>query len=114
MPTIKQRTSYPWTVEHTVGMRLGKAPEMLAFDIEFKALSGQRVKELLKEMGQLTLKDDDFAQEVIVGWHDMQRDGKAWEFSQEAMNELCELYPGLRPAIASAWIASVTGAGRKN
>jgi hypothetical protein len=114
MPVIKQRASYAWTVEHVAAMRIGKSPDMLTFDIEFKALSGQRVRKLMKQMAQLTLKDEDFEREVIVGWHDMEREGKPWKFSQEAFDELCELYPGLRASVANAWLASVSGAVRKN
>ena len=114
MPVIKRRESYRWTVEHVIGKRNGK-PDVLAFDIEFKALPESKVYDLIAEARAGALGNDRFIEEAIIGWHDMKRDdGAVWEFSAEALKELCEQFPGMPASLSRAWTESVTGAARKN
>ncbi len=111
MPIIKKRDSYRWTVKHTISQRAGK-PELLTFDIEFKALSQSRVTELVGLALTQKLPNELFITETMVGWHDLKReDNTAWEFSIAAVRELCELYPGMPASLSRAWSESVNGNG---
>lgn len=115
MPSIRRAESYRWTVSHAVGMTKGK-PELLVFDVDFKALAQSRVSELMRKALLGELKSEEFVAEVMTGWHEMQdAEGKTWPFSVEAVRELCEIYPGMPASISKAWTDSVTGAAaRKN
>lgn len=109
MPIIKKRESYRWTVEHVAAVADGK-PELLKFDVEFKALTQTAVDQVLAKAAARTLSDDEFIGAVLIGWHDMKReDGSAWEYSAQAIRELADLYSGVGGSISRAWVASVKG-----
>ena len=114
MPIIKKRESYAWTVEHVLSVRAGK-PELLKFDVEFKALPKKRVVEIMTGLASGKFDDEAFIGEIMVGWHDMKREDETpWEFSVAAVLELCEMYPSMTSSITNAWTQSILGAARKN
>lgn len=109
--TIKKRESYAWTVEHVISRSDGK-PELMRFDAEFKALPQSKVKEISGRLSKSDLKDDTFLAEVLAGWHGLQNeDGEVFEFSEQNLRSLIELFPGLVGSFTSAWFESILGVG---
>lgn len=114
--TIKKRESYRWTVEHVLEKRQGKH-EVMAFDVEFKAMPQSRIEKLLEQARDLKINDLDFMAEVLVGWHGLDDEsGSAFAYSRAHLEHLLEQYPGIAASFSRAWTESVLGgaAARKN
>ena len=110
---LAQSDSYSWpvTVEFPVD---GGRFEKQTFDAEFKRLPQSRIEQVIERSNTDTIKDAEFAREVIAGWKGV-TDAKGADvpYSNEALGKLLDV-PLVAGAIVQAFFASLTGAKRKN
>jgi len=110
---LAQSDSYSWpvTVEFPVD---GGRFEKQTFDAEFKRLPQSRIEQVIERSNTDTIKDAEFAREVITGWKGV-TDSKGVDvpYSNEALGKLLDV-PLVAGAIVQAFFASLTGAKRKN
>ena len=110
---LAQSDSYSWpvTVEFPVD---GGRFEKQTFDAEFKRLPQSRIEQVIERSNTDTIKDAEFAREVITGWQGV-TDAKGADvpYSNEALSKLLDV-PLVAGAIVQAFFASLTGAKRKN
>jgi hypothetical protein len=113
MFVISQKTSYTWPVTVEFPIDGGKT-ERQTFDAEFRRVPQSRMAELRKmiEAGEIT--DLDICAEVLAGWSGITDDrGEAVPYSEGARDTLLDV-PLVAAAVVMAWMASLTGAKRKN
>lgn len=107
--TVKERKSYRWTVEHVVGQRGGK-PDVMSFDAEFRALTQAAVQELMKRVRAGEVKDPEFLDQILVGWHGLSdargQNEAEFTFDKTNLDTLLELYPGITGSITRAFMDS--------
>ena len=110
---LAQSDSYSWpvTVEFPVD---GGRFEKQTFDAEFKRLPQSRIEQVIERSNTDTIKDAEFAREVITGWKGV-TDAKGADvpYSIEALGKLLDV-PLVAGAIVQVFFASLTGAKRKN
>jgi len=110
---IVQPTEYAWGVTVELPMDGGRV-EKQTFDAVFKRVSQTRLIEIQKLIEAGEIRDIDLAREVLVGWKGVV-DGEGGEvpFSESARDQLFDI-PMVASAVVLAFMASLTGAKRKN
>jgi Phage tail assembly chaperone len=112
MFTIKQTDSYEWTVKVEMPMS-GDRRKTETFKAEFKRLPQSRIEELQKLITSEQLPYKDFIREILVGWKDVDDGGNPLEFSQAALDQLCDVQL-VAVAIVNSFFGSLNGAKVKN
>ncbi len=112
---LKQKPTYLWPVSIKLP-KDGGAYEKHTFDIEFKKLTQERLKEINQaiqsENSEMT--DAVLSHEIIVGWKGIAGDdGNELPFSQGNLDALLNI-PTVASAIIEAFFQSIAGAKRKN
>ena len=109
---LDQSDTYAWPVTVQIPTDGGRYVAE-TFDAHFKRLSQQRLEQIRKDAldGQLT--DGGFARTVMGGWAGVTDNGAEVPFSLAALDQLLQI-PGTAAAIVEAFVASQTGAPRKN
>ena len=101
-------------VEDSTKIRNFMDSHYVTFDAEFKRLPQSRIEQVIERSNTDTIKDAEFAREVITGWQGV-TDAKGADvpYSNEALSKLLDV-PLVAGAIVQAFFASLTGAKRKN
>lgn len=110
MFVLSQSDAYKWPVTVSTPVDGGKFQNH-TFTAVFKRLTQTRIQEIASAEGQT---DKDIAREVVTGFEDINdADGTAIPFTSSTLERLLDA-PGVASAIVHAFMASLTGAKRKN
>ncbi len=113
MFVLSQKETYPWPVVYEAAGAAGRF-EKSQFTAEFRRLSQSRLKELHDQGATGRIDDEQFCEEVLVGWSGI-KDAQGEDFPDTPVNRrlLFDL-AGMTAAIVRAYLDSVPGAPRKN
>lgn len=110
--TITQSDAYFWPVTIEIPIDGGRF-EKHTFDAQFKRLTQTRIESLTDHVFTQTIKDRDVVAEVMAGWKGV-NDGSDELVWSEANRDILLNIPMVASTIVKAWIASLSGAQRKN
>lgn len=110
---IAQSPDYFWPVAFTYPGENGKV-EKANFDARFKRISQSRIAEIQNQIKEGSFDEGSILKEIVVGWRGVVDDaGEEIPFSITALDKLLDV-PMLGTHIAEAFMASLSGAQRKN
>ena len=109
---LDQSTTYAWPVTVQIPVDGGRYVAE-TFDAHFKRLPQAQLESLRKDALGGTLTDAGFARMVMGGWAGVTDGGQDVPFSMSSLDQLLQI-PGTAAAIVEAFVASQTGAPRKN
>lgn len=106
MFVLQPKPTFKETIEIPVP---GEAPGSITF--EFKRLGKKALRSLFKSIqdGAETREDSDVLAEIVVGWSGVDED-----FSQTALETLCDAYPGSVTAIILGYNKAMMEGKAKN
>lgn len=104
---------YPYPVKVEVQGANGKT-RTDTFVARFKRLPQSEIDDIVKRSAAGEILDSDVAAQVLVGWDGVcDSNGDEIVFSDSARDRILDFFP-VRPAVISAWFASLQGAKAKN
>jgi hypothetical protein len=109
---LDQSQTYAWPVTVQIPVDGGRYVAE-TFDAHFKRLPQAQLEALRKAALDGALTDLGFAHTVMGGWAGVTDGGADVPFSVAALEQLLQI-PGTAAAIVEAFVASQTGAPRKN
>jgi len=104
MFTIKANPTFDATVK--IPVPGGQTADLA---LTFKHMTRDKVKEFFDRAASSEETDGSLLSEIIAGWT-----GVDAEFSEEALDELCQNYHGAIPAIFDCYLAELSKARSKN
>lgn len=113
MFVLTKTVTYYWPVSIQVPADGGSFSKE-SLELKFKRIAQSRLNELMEGAKDESVKDEDFAREVVVGWRGVSDDaGNEIQFSDEGLKALLDI-PTMGSAIVISYLESLAGAKAKN
>jgi hypothetical protein len=110
---LKQSDGFIWPVSIELPVD-GGVYEVQTFDVKFKRMSQNWIRDIAKKIDTEEVADVDVAREVVMGWSGITDDaGKDLPFSQKALEQLLNV-PRMASELVMLFFKATAGAKTKN